>query len=283
MGRDHFSDGPGKTPGRGPQNGPGQGLHNSSAGGSARGAGLGGSAGAGRVVTLADFDRRISHRTLTELRAYWNGLQRGRAVPDRADVDPRAIERTLEYAFILERVAPGHARFRIAGTHLNDLMGMEVRGMPLAAFFAPEAREMLQDALEQVFALPEILELTLAGDDGFGRPPLVGRMLLMPLKSDLGDITRVLGCLIGEGQIGRTPRRFTITEAEASAVIPGAPTGPRLIPDSGAAQPARAPAPEPEMAPVISSQPEEPAATAAPDDRPDDTPEARRARFKIVR
>ena len=266
MGQDHFSDGSGKGPGKGPKIVP-------------PGAARGGRTDQ-RIVAIADFDRRISHRTITELRAYWTGLQRGRAVPDRADVDPRAIERTLEYAFILERVAPGHARFRIAGTHLNDLMGMEVRGMPLAAFFAPEAREMLQDGLEQVFSVPEILELTLSGEDGFGRPPLAARMLLMPLKSDLGDVTRVLGCLVGEGQIGRTPRRFMITAAEASAVIPGAPTGPRLIPDSGGDAPqtglvaAAATRPDPLPAPSLDPAPRLPE---------DDTPEARRARFRVIR
>ena len=33
-------------------------------------------------------------------------------------------------------------------------------------------------------------------------------MLLLPLKSDLGDTSRALGCLVSDGKIGRTPRRF---------------------------------------------------------------------------
>ena len=55
-------------------------------------------------------------------------------MPRRAEIDPRGIENALEYAFILERIAPGMARIRLAGIHLSDLMGMEVRGMPLTSF-----------------------------------------------------------------------------------------------------------------------------------------------------
>ena len=70
-------------------------------------------------------------RILADLRSYWDSLRKGRAVPDRADVEPKGIRRALDYAFILERIAPGAARFRLAGRHLVDLMGMEVRGMPV--------------------------------------------------------------------------------------------------------------------------------------------------------
>ncbi|CUH41507.1 hypothetical protein [Ruegeria atlantica] len=36
-------------------------------------------------------------------------------------------------------------------------------------------------------------------------------MLLLPLKSDLGDVGRILGVLVSDGAIGATPRRFTIS------------------------------------------------------------------------
>ena len=47
----------------------------------------------------------------------------------------------LEYAFILEkRRPPGRRVSGWLGMHLTDLMGMEVRGMPLTALFTPEAQ-----------------------------------------------------------------------------------------------------------------------------------------------
>jgi hypothetical protein len=147
------------------------------------------------------------------VRAYWEALRNGRDVPFRSEIDPRGIETALEHTFILERIAPRVARFRLSGKHLNDLMGHETRGMPLTSFFTTEARSEIEALLGRVFDGPETAELTLSAELGPGRPPLAGRLLLLPMKSDLGDISRALGCLVCEGQIGRTPRRFTIAAA----------------------------------------------------------------------
>lgn len=164
-------------------------------------------------------------RVVSQMRAYWEGLRAGRDVPARAEVDPRGLDGTLEYAFILERVAPGMGRFRLAGMHLNDLMGMEVRGMPLTAMFAPEGRKHVADATEAVFSGPCIAELALSAETAVGKPPLSARMILLPMKSDMGDVTRILGCLVGEGQaIGRTPRRFVVEAAHVEPVRIGKPT-----------------------------------------------------------
>ncbi|SIS73667.1 PAS domain-containing protein [Phaeovulum vinaykumarii] len=174
------------------------------------------------VVTLGGFGN-THERVISDLRGYWEALRGGRPVPARSDVDPRGIERALEYTFILERVAPGMARFRLAGMHLSDLMGMEVRGMPLTAFFTPVARRQVAEALERVFQGPEVAELTLTAEAGIGKPSMNARLLLLPLKSDLGDITRVLGCLVSAGEIGRTPRRFDVVSVDSKPVIAGRP------------------------------------------------------------
>ncbi|MCR9086509.1 MAG: PAS domain-containing protein [Rhodobacteraceae bacterium] len=164
----------------------------------------------------------MQHPGLSLVEAYWEGLREGRLVPRRADVDPRGIDQALEFAFILERIAPGMARFRLAGMHLNDLMGMEVRGMPLTSFFVPDARPMISETLEHVFEEPATARLTLAGERGLGKPELEAELLLLPLKSDLGDISRVLGCLVARGDIGRTPRRFSVTETRRNPLLQAA-------------------------------------------------------------
>ena len=174
------------------------------------------------VIRLADMDPRHPGRIAAELRAHWDSLRDGRAIPTRTDVQPHNIRRALDYAFVLERTAPGAARFRLAGRHLIDLMGMEVRGMPICAFFNPSARGHVSDLLETVFAAPQILQLALDAPGEYGRPPLTGQMLILPLRSDLGDVTRALGCLIAEGETGRAPRRFDLESYEAQPVIPGA-------------------------------------------------------------
>lgn len=170
------------------------------------------------VVSFAKYRGDMSWLALKQMEAYWDGLRNGKAVPGRADVNPRGIENILEYAFVLERIAPGVARFRLAGMHLVDLIGMEVKGMPLTAFFTPASRQPVSKLLEDVFQEPEIAELVLTAQSGFGRPELNARMLLLPLKSDLGDVTRALGCLVSDGTIGRAPRRFDLEEARRKTV-----------------------------------------------------------------
>ncbi|AMY69156.1 PAS domain-containing protein [Frigidibacter albus] len=216
-------------------------------------------------------DKRF--QVTSELRGYWEGLRGGRGVPLRAAVDPRGIDRALEYAFILERIAPSIARFRLAGMHLSDLMGMEVRGMPMTAFFTPKVRSRVAALLEGVFQGPEIAELTLAGEGGFGKPELQARMLILPLKSDLGDVTRALGCLVADGQIGRAPRRFdvigdSVTRIEGASQAAPQPARERM---AGFAEPAPAFRPAPLPAPAAT-----PRIEAA-------TPEERRAMLRLVR
>ncbi|MGR3699052.1 MAG: PAS domain-containing protein, partial [Roseovarius sp.] len=52
---------------------------------------------------------------------------------------------------------------------------------------------------------------------GLGRPEMTGRLMLWPLRSDLGDVSRALGCLVTQGEIGRASRRF---EMAAVRVLP---------------------------------------------------------------
>lgn len=197
------------------------------------------------VVSLKTYKSTMQHGAISQLEAYWHGLRNGRVVPNRSDVDPRGISNALEFAFILERIAPGMARFRLAGMHLNDLMGMEVRGMPITSFFIPDARRQVSDALEHVFEEPSIARFTLLAERGIGKPQNEAALLILPLKSDLGDVSRALGCLVYQGDIGRTPRRFSITEMSVEPLIAGVePAGAPLI-RPGAALPPREPRPAP--------------------------------------
>ena len=144
------------------------------------------------------------------LRSYWATQRVGGDVPRRADIDPRRIAALLSDVFVVERIAPGLARLRVAGMQLNDLMGMEVRGIPISALIEPGDRDRLADLLVELFDRPAVLDLDLVSAGGLGRAQMNGRMLLMPLRSDLGDISRALGCLVTDMAPGRTPRRFYI-------------------------------------------------------------------------
>ncbi|MGH1459152.1 MAG: PAS domain-containing protein [Paracoccaceae bacterium] len=170
------------------------------------------------IISMARFQNDLRFPVIAEVEAYWNGLRGTRLMPRRSEIDPRGIERALEFAFILERIAPGIARLRIAGSHLTELMGMEVRGMPISALFTPAARKTISEKMEDVFDGPSIVELDVVAEGGIGKPAIEGRLLLLPLKSDLGDVTRILGCFATRGSVGRTPRRFDITGTRTRAI-----------------------------------------------------------------
>ena len=151
---------------------------------------------------------RRAGSVLREIETYWEALREDRDMPIRAEVDPRGIQRALRHAFILERMAPGMARIRVGGSLLTDVMGMDVRGMPVSSLIGTAARDSFRLVLEDVFRGPARARLCLSGERGMGRPALKGEMLLLPLRSSKGDVTRVLGGLEIEGQIGTQPRRF---------------------------------------------------------------------------
>ncbi len=190
------------------------------------------------IVNLSVWRNARCHPVLMQVEAYWDGLRNGRDAPSRAEVDPRGLSGILRHCFILERIAPGMARFRVAGQELCDRMGMEMKGLPFSSMFLPEARDQLESVLERVFAAPETARLTVRSPGGFRRSQVDGQLLLLPLRSDLGAITRVMGAIAMDSLDGRKPRRLDIVAAEQRVIPKGRSFGAR--PDEGA-RPAGAP------------------------------------------
>lgn len=193
-----------------------------------------------KVVALGPRRREALFPAIGRVEAYWEGLRDGRVMPARAEVDPRGIADVLEFAFVLEKIAPGLARIRLAGMHLNELMAMEVRGMPVSALFHPEARREIQSVLENVMGEPSAVRLALHADRGFARPALDAQMILLPMRDEAGQPTRVLGALQARGDIRQGPRRFAIHDVETKPLIGDALTAPAFR-----APPRRFPMPAP--------------------------------------
>ncbi|MDX2482100.1 MAG: PAS domain-containing protein [Pseudodonghicola sp.] len=166
--------------------------------------------GENKVVVL---DRFRSGRSLSPLRqaeAYWLALCGETGVPRRSQIDPRALGNILEHSFILERVSRRAARFRLAGDHLSDLAGMDLRGIPFTALFADEARAEAGAILQRVFTAPAVAELRLQTPLSARVPALEARMLLLPLATEDGDVARALGVLIADRTLRAPPVRFDI-------------------------------------------------------------------------
>ncbi|NYS26184.1 PAS domain-containing protein [Rhodobacteraceae bacterium 2376] len=139
----------------------------------------------------------------------WATLKGDRLAPRRSEIDPRPIASALSQTFIAALVAPRVARMRIAGTGLHDLMGMDVRGMPLTVFFNGHAREEVMRACTHVTQGGHVL-LPVCTEKAVGQPPMDGLLALLPLSSDGSRIDLVLGILETSGQIGTAPRRFQL-------------------------------------------------------------------------
>ncbi len=151
---------------------------------------------------------------LQELEQYWRDLRGARRIPVRSDVDPARIDSALPHAFILDRVAPGVGRLRVAGQKLSSFVGMDARGMPLTSFFSADGRDTVMRQTELVFSGPALVEVPLVSHRSLGRPKLTGCMLLLPLLGPDGEVSRALGAIFTDGMIGRAPRRFDIAEGQ---------------------------------------------------------------------
>lgn len=160
-------------------------------------------------------DGQTQATCFAEIEAYWHALRPANGdLPRRDAFDPRGIAGQLRHTLLLERIAPGQARIRLAGSAVCDVLGMDLRGMPLSALITPPARAGMALWLQQVFDGPARLRLDLAGERGMLRPSCTGTMLVLPMLGHDGKPDRALACLRTEGNPGRSPRRFDLTGAD---------------------------------------------------------------------
>jgi hypothetical protein len=178
----------------------------------------------------------IRTQPLREVRAYWEGLRQNGAVPSRDAIDPRGIAGALEQVCMIERIAPGLARFRLVGSKITDLVGCEVRGMPFTALFDPMGRRRIGPLLEELFSSPAILHVDLEAERSLGRPALRAHLMLLPLASQQGKVDLALGCMTLDGVIGRAPRRFAVARTQVEKLGPVAPKSDAVTPEFAESQ-----------------------------------------------
>jgi len=164
------------------------------------------------VISIAGYRKGGEMSALDEVEGYWARLHDELGeLPTRAQLEPRGFARALSNCFVAEAIAPHHLRLRIAGQHLNELMGMEMRGMPLSALVLPESRPNLQEAIGGLLSERDApVRMRVISPRSYGRQALFGGLLLLPLGQEPGAPQRVLGALSTVGSVGWTPRRFQI-------------------------------------------------------------------------
>lgn len=147
---------------------------------------------------------------LARVWAHWAYLRdQAGCVPTRADLDPARLGAALSHVFVAEILTPRVARMRLCGHRVEELLGMDLRGMPVSALFSGAAREAVMEATAQVQRGARVM-LALEREAGLFQRGAKGRLALLPLTDGSGQITHLLGVIETEG----APRagRFRMAE-----------------------------------------------------------------------
>ena len=138
---------------------------------------------------------------LRQALTYWQGKCSDRPMPSRADIDPVEMRRWLPGTFLADVFfepatgRPTDILFRVAGTRVGDLYGMELTNRKLSEVdmdgFRYHAFANYRDAIEQ--QQPKYSLSRYVDDDG---KPHRYELLLMPLSRDGRACDMLLGVMM---------------------------------------------------------------------------------------
>ena len=136
----------------------------------------------------------MKHKNSHLLVGYWSRLRNGRAVPDQADIDPRAIKRMLASVFILDVENSSRPIYRLAGTALCERFGFELRGTGFLAHWEAQSSLALASLLRQSMTLRQPLCLSSIGTSaGAGMVEL--ETVFAPISCSGGEPNRFIGMI----------------------------------------------------------------------------------------
>jgi hypothetical protein len=139
------------------------------------------------------FRAQLILREQRELYDYWRGRAGSRAMPLRRDIDPIAIPHLLPGLSLLDaEEGLERLRYRLAGTRVREIFGVEMTGRPVFDFDFEDKRDYWLSAYRQVIGdrLPM---------QGAIRGPLARRdhlllfWLRLPLANEEGRVEKILG------------------------------------------------------------------------------------------
>lgn len=176
----------------------------------------------------------LKHPGSRQLFEYWSDLRAGRTAPYKAEVTAQGIGRTLaSNTFILENLGDGNLRFRLAGTRLYEIFGLEVRGMSALSIMNDSSRVRFRTLIADAMASARVGVCRLAAITPDGQSIML-ELIFAPLRSDFDQMNRMLGAvhvLGGEDEdLVRAPRRCDIlassslsfgSEEPHETVLPG--------------------------------------------------------------
>jgi hypothetical protein len=134
---------------------------------------------------------------LAALRRYWDAVRGRRAMPSRADIDPADIPRLLPHLFLVDVGATvDDLRWRLAGTEVVRLFGLEVTGRPVGTGMLPTAGRLMRARFAFVArnAHPAYATGVMQAERNDHTP---FQRLLLPLSSDGVRVDMLVGILVG--------------------------------------------------------------------------------------
>ncbi|HWK39129.1 MAG TPA: PAS domain-containing protein [Hyphomicrobium sp.] len=136
----------------------------------------------------------LKHKSSQTLFSYWDSVRDGRSTPRRFEIEPARIATILPSTFILERIDAETYRFRLAGTSVCDIFGVELRGANFLDGWTTLDRLSLIRHLAALTKHGAIEAIHLeAAPPGRASTPF--EALLLPLRHTGETIDRILGAL----------------------------------------------------------------------------------------
>ena len=169
----------------------------------------------------------LKHKTSRVLFSYWNAVRGERATPRRFEIEPAKIAAILPWTFILERVDADAFRFRLAGTHVCDIFGVELRGTNFLDGWSSQDRQAVVRHLAALTKHGAVLSIYLEAAP-VARASSQFEALLLPLRHTDDKIDRILGALtpldnpIWLGELPISAKRVISHELSWPAGVPAA-------------------------------------------------------------
>lgn len=170
------------------------------------------------VVRPKAFQRTNDFDDVRGVCSYWESVRRDASVPYRRDIDARSLGAHIGSCMILDRICDDNASIRLAGHHVQGLVGFEITNLPLSVLFSQESKLRAREMMKSMFShqSPQFLDVT--SERKFLKPCLNARMAFLPLLDMTGACTQALGVVCVSGGVKRPPYRFEITSLRSEQV-----------------------------------------------------------------
>lgn len=153
------------------------------------------------TTSAVEFVGAPTHPDAMALLEYWNGKRGGRAMPDRADINPSDLVRLLPSLGIIEAIDGGRDfRFRLYGSMLADQTGIDRTGelfselepAPHSQLSAAETRKRWLDVAQMALAAarPVFVTMKLVATDRVSR---VAHAVVLPMTAGGETVAQFLG------------------------------------------------------------------------------------------